>query len=328
MKIRKQNGGRLIVLVLIGNLGNFRWLSASKTSLGYTIPLTIMNTAGISSQVHEAVESPPKLLHFPPEIIYIILEHLGTRAKETIKALCLTSRDFLYPCQRALFTTVDIVTTWPIIDPHSQASRLISALKMTPSLASVTRHFTSHCEYDWNRNRLENITNHILFQLFPLFGNLQTISLDFPRNVSSSLGIMDLNVHARPLAPLMRRPGLVGVTLKSAPADAPQFLSASLLHAILGTLFSAPVYDEYSAPMKFQVESLKLDGWNRPLCFNWLDRLPAQTFAHLRKLSLDMYDYLHYKDLFGRDFEFLERCSSSFPKLEVLSLAPCPCTSE
>lgn len=248
------------------------------------------------------VESPEKLLHFPLEIIYIILEHLGTRPKEMIKALCLTARDFLYPCQRTLFTTVDIFTTWPITNLHSQASRLISALKMTPSLASVTRHFTSLRECSMDRNCLEDITKHILFQLFPLFGNLQTISLDFPRNASSSLDIMDRNVHAHSLTPVMQRPGLVlGITLKSAPADVPQFISASVLHVILGTVFSSPVsYDEYTATIKFQVESLKLDGGGRPHCFNWLVHFPTQTFAHLRKLSLDMRDYLHHKDLFGR----------------------------
>src|SRR5258708_34470429 len=101
----------------------------------------IMNTTtGIPSRMYGVVESPPKPLHFPPEITYVILEHLGTTTKETLKALCLTARDFWDPCQRALFTTVDIITKWSSTASQNPESRLLAALKTTPRLARLTRH--------------------------------------------------------------------------------------------------------------------------------------------------------------------------------------------
>lgn len=141
----------------------------------------------------------------------------------------------------------------------------------------------------------------MLFQLLPLFWNLETISLDFP-TVESESPV----VFTPPLVP----PGLVGVTLKYAPTDVP-FLPNSAMHVILGTISRSLVpYNAYSAPTNFQVDSLNLDGGgNHPRCLNWLVSL-LYTFAHLQKLSIDMFDYLHHIDVHGRAYEFLERCSS------------------
>ena len=135
-------------------------------------------TTGIPSRMYGVVDTPPKPLHFPLEITYIILEHLGTR-RETIKALCLTARDFWNPCQRALFTTVDIITTWSITAQNPE-SRLLDALKTAPRLARFTRHLICHCSWNETEDCPENIREHILFQFFPLFEGLQTISLNFP----------------------------------------------------------------------------------------------------------------------------------------------------
>ena len=124
-------------------------------------------------------ESPPKWLHFPWEITYIILEHLGATVTMMmmIKALCLTAHEFWYPGQWALFMKIDIFTIWSNLDLQRPASGLLTALEMTPSLALITRHLTCHCEWDGNRNESSRtyVTEHMLLQLLPLFRSLQTI---------------------------------------------------------------------------------------------------------------------------------------------------------
>ena len=114
---------------------------------------------------------PLRRLHVPPEISYIILEHLCMpMEKETIKALCLTARDFWNPCQRVLFTIVDIATTWSSAHVwQSPVSRLFAAFTINPSLASTTRHLACCCKWEANRDCPEDVSEHLIFQLLPLF---------------------------------------------------------------------------------------------------------------------------------------------------------------
>ena len=168
---------------------------------------------------------PLRRLHVPPEISYITLEHhFMPMEKETIKALYLTARDFWNPCQRALFTTVDITTTWSSAHLwQSPVSRLFAVFTINPSLAPTTRHLTCCCKWEANRDCLEDVSEHLIFQLLPLFRNLQSISLDFPGTFPSVPHITQtckifLNVFANLLKPVLERRGLVRVALKSMPA--------------------------------------------------------------------------------------------------------------
>jgi hypothetical protein len=248
--------------------------------------------------------------------------------KETIKALCLTARDFWDPCQRALFTTVDIATTWS--SAHfwqSPVSRLFAALTMNPILASTTRHLICRCKWDGNRDCPEDVREHIIFQLLPLFRNLQSISLDFPGTVPS---IPDI-IHTRKvfqkvfvdlLMPIVQQPGLVRVDFKSVPVGVLWYFSPSVKHMALERLLPSRGYPYESisnGQTKLQVESLYLDSGH---CLSCLVRLPAHNFTHLRKLSIDMCDCRHDCNSHRRIVEFLKHFSS-FSKLEVLNLVPC-----
>jgi len=302
-------------------------VSASKPLFRH---IMIMNTTtGIPSRMYGVVESPPKSLHFPPEITYVILEHLGMATKDTIKALCLTARDFWDPCQRALFTTVDIITTWSSISSQNTESRLLTALKTTPRLATFTRHLTCHCSGNETEDYLEKIREHTLFQLLPLFKELRTISLEFPGTVQTLPDIqvqckIHPNVFAHLLKPILQQRSLVRASLKFVPADVLWYCSPSIMHMSLGRIFPPllcyPYESKRNEPMKLQVESLYLDSGHS---LHWLVCVSTHNFAHLRKLSINMPDCLHNCS-YHRTSRFLEHCSR-FPKLEVLSLHVSPC---
>lgn len=170
------------------------------------------------------------------------------------------------------------------------------------------------------------VRKHILFQLFPLVEGLRTISLNFPGTVqtlSDSVQCKILpSVFADLLKPILQQRSLVRVALTSVPADVLWCCSPSITHMTLARVFpSLLLYPYDSKPMKLQVESLYLDNG---YCLNWLVCIPIHNFAHLRKLSINIFDCLQNCRSHRRTSRSLEHCFD-FPKLEALSVHVTPC---
>ena len=102
------------------------------------------------------MESSSKRLRVPPEISYIILEHIGMPMdsdKETIKHSALLPATFgtlvNERCsRRSISSQRGRVHTFGRV--QSPVPKLFAALTVDPSLASITRHLTCRCKWDGN----------------------------------------------------------------------------------------------------------------------------------------------------------------------------------